>query len=174
MLLIFIPEWVDTYLNYPGLELWKFGDLAIFVTAAIIVLRKPLKNALLARGEAIKREILTAQAERDTAAAKLAEAETLLAHVDVDVQTVREQARQEAELERQRQALAADIEIEKLKAQGARQLEMAGKTARKGLQEFLANRSIELARKSVVNQLRPEDDIRLIRQRVAELGRTKS
>ena len=170
MLLIELPKWAE-YLNYPGLELWKFADLAIFVTAAIFVLRKPLKDALAARREGIRRELLKAQKERDRAAAKLSEAEALLARLDADVEAVREQARQEAEAERQRQAAAADHEIEKLRAQAARELEMARKGTHKSLQQFLASRSVELAKESVINQLRPEDDIRLIRERIGELGR---
>ena len=167
-----MPEWIE-YLNYPGLELWKFANLAIFLSAGIFVLRKPIKNALSARRESIRSELLKAQEARDKAAEQLAEAERLLAHLDKDVEALQQQARHEAELERQRHSVAADLEIEKLKAQGARELEQARKTARKGLQEFLANRSIEVARQSVVNQLRPEDDVRLIKQRVAELGRAR-
>ena len=132
MLLIYLPEWIE-YFNYPGLELWKFLNLAIFVTAAIIILRKPIRNALIARGEGIKLEIQKAQAERDQASAKLAEAEALLAHVNTDVQSVRDQASQEAEAERQRQVAAADQEIEKLKTQAARELESGAKSSSQGI-----------------------------------------
>jgi len=73
MLIISLPEWV----NYPGLELWKFADLAIFVTEGIMVLRKPLANALTARREAIRTEIARAEKERAQAAEQLAEAQAL-------------------------------------------------------------------------------------------------
>jgi F-type H+-transporting ATPase subunit b len=172
MLLIYLPEWID-YLNYPGLELWKFLNLGIFLTAAIIILRKPIRNALIARGEGIKLELRKAQAERDQASAKLAEAEALLAQVKTDVQTVRDQASQEAEAERQRQVSAAEQEMERLKTQAARELELARKATHKGLQQFLANRSLEIAKQSVINELRPEDDLRLIRERIGELRRAR-
>jgi len=172
MLLIYLPEWID-YLNYPGLELWKFLNLGIFLTAAIIILRKPIRNALIARGEGIKLELRKAQAERDQASAKLAEAEALLAQVKTDVQTVRDQASQEAEAERQRQVSAAEQEMERLKTQAARELELARKATHKGLQQFLASRSLEIAKQSVINELRPEDDLRLIRERIGELRRAR-
>ena len=172
MLLIYLPEWID-YLNYPGLELWKFLNLGIFLTAAIIILRKPIRNALIARGEGIKLELRKAQAERDQASAKLAEAEALLAQVKTDVQTVRDQASQEAEAERQRQVSAAEQEMERLRTQAARELELARKATHKGLQQFLANRSLEIAKQSVINELRPEDDLRLIRERIGELRRAR-
>ena len=34
------------WFNYPGLELWKFLNLAIFTAAGIYVLRKPISAAL--------------------------------------------------------------------------------------------------------------------------------
>ena len=172
MLLTYLPEWIE-YFNYPGLELWKFLNLGIFLTAAIIILRKPIRNALIARGEGIKLELQKAQAERDQASAKLAEAEALLAQVKTDVQTVRDQASQEAEAERQRQVSAAEQEMERLRTQAARELELARKATHKGLQQFLANRSLEIAKQSVINELRPEDDLRLIRERIGELRRAR-
>jgi F-type H+-transporting ATPase subunit b len=172
MLLIYLPEWIE-YFDYPGLELWKFLNLAIFLTAAIIILRKPIRNALIARGEGIKVEIQKAQAERDQAGAKLAEAEALWAQVKTDVQGVRDQTSQEADAERQRQVAVADQEIERLKTQAAREMESARKASHKELQQFLANRSLEIAKQSVINELRPEDDLRLIRERIGELRRAR-
>ena len=175
MLLLLIPEWLyewlDKYFNYPGLEVWKFLDLAIFLIVGIFVVRKPIKNALLARGETIKKQLLEAQQKRDEAAEQLAEVEALLARLPDDVETVRRQAKEEAELERQRQAEAAELEMKRLKAQADREWELAQKLARRELQQFLANRSIEFARQSVISQLRSEDDLRLIRDRVDELRR---
>ena len=56
-------EWMEWF-NYPGLEAWKFLNLAIFLTAAIYILRKKINEALLARRDAIQQELLAAQAER--------------------------------------------------------------------------------------------------------------
>jgi F0F1-type ATP synthase membrane subunit b/b' len=173
MSFILLPEWIE-YLNYPGLELWKFVDLAIFVTAGVFVLRKPISQALASRRESIRKQLLKAQEERETAAEKLAEAEALLAHLDDDVESIRRQALQEAELERERQAAAAEHEMQRLKAQAERELEIVQKTARRELQRFLASRSIEIAKESVVSQLTAEDDLRLIKDRVHELGRARA
>jgi F0F1-type ATP synthase membrane subunit b/b' len=165
---IFLPEWVD-YLNYPGLEIWKFADLAIFLSAAIFILRKPINQALTSRRESIRKQILDAEQERDQAAKKLAQAEAMLVRMDQEIESVRRQAREEADLERKRQEAAAEQEKLRLRAQADRELEMARKTAHRELQRFLANRSIQLAKESVISQLRPEDDVRLIRDRVGEL-----
>jgi F0F1-type ATP synthase membrane subunit b/b' len=171
MLLLFASEWMEWF-NYPGLEIWKFVNLAIFTSAALYVLRKPISAALRSRGEAIQRELIAAQAEREQALARIAEADDLLTRVDEHVSAIHKQARQEAAAERQRLAAAATQEIEKLKLQGQREIETAGKLARKELREYLATRSVELARESVRSQMRPEDDTLLIKENIGDLRRT--
>ena len=160
------------WFNYPGLELWKFLNLAIFTAAGIYVLRRPISQALLARRESIKQEIVAAQTERERALAQVAEADALLSKLDNDVRAVHEQSRKEAEAERQRLATSTAREIEKLKQQASREIETADKVARKELRQFLAKRSVELARESVRSQMRPEDDTLLIKESIGELRRT--
>jgi len=160
------------WFNYPGLELWKFLNLALFLAAAIFILRRKINEALLARGESIKQELVVAQKEREKALAQLAEADNRLNHLDEDVRLVREQARREAEAERQRQAASTEREVEKLKQQAQRDIETADKVARKELRQYLAQRSVEFARESVKSQMRPEDDALLIKDSIGELRRT--
>ncbi|HKG98794.1 MAG TPA: hypothetical protein VKA97_13315, partial [Pyrinomonadaceae bacterium] len=112
------------------------------------------------------------QTERERALAQVAEADALLSKLDNDVRAVHEQARNEAEAERQRLATSTAREIEKLKQQASREIETADKVARKELRQFLAKRSVELARESVRSQMRPEDDTHLIKESIGELRRT--
>jgi F0F1-type ATP synthase membrane subunit b/b' len=160
------------WLNYPGLELWKFVNLAIFIVAAVYVLRRKINEGLLARRESIQQELLTAQAERERALARVAEADSLLSRLDDDVRTVHEQSRLEAEQERQRLATGTEREIEKLKQQAQREIERADKLARKDLREYFAKRSVDLARESLRQRIRPEDDTLLIKESIGELRRT--
>src|SRR5689334_21600386 len=117
-------EWQDWF-NYPGLELWKFLNLAILLVERIYILRRPISEALATRREAIKRELVQAQQQRAQAEAKIAEADSLLSRLDADVRAVREQAVQEAESERQRLAASTQRELEKLKQQAEREIETA-------------------------------------------------
>ena len=162
----------ESWFNYPGLELWKFLNLAIFTAAAIYVLRKKINEALLARRDAIQQELLAAQTERERALARVAEAEDLLTRLDEHVGTLHKQATQEAKAERQRLSEATAREQEKLKQQAQREIETANKLARKQLRQFLATRSVELARESVRSQMRPEDDTLLIKESIGDLRRT--
>ena len=172
MLLFLIPEWFETYFNYPGLEVWKFLNLALFTAAGIFVLRKPISQALATRRGAIQQELITAQQEREQAQARVAEADSLLSRLDDDVRTVEAQAREEAKSEKQRIATSTEREIEKLKQQAQREVETAAKLARKQLRQFLADKSVQMARESIRTQMRPEDDAALIRESIGELRRT--
>ena len=169
--MLLLAEGIEWY-NYPGLELWKFLNLAIFLAAGIYVLRKPINRALLARRDAIQQELVTAQQEREQALARVAEADSLLGRLDEDVRTVQKQANEEAALEKQRIAASTEREIEKLKQQAQREMETADKLARKELRQFLAEKSVQMARESIRTQMRPEDDTALIRENIGELRRT--
>jgi F-type H+-transporting ATPase subunit b len=171
MLLLAAGEWMEWF-NYPGLELWKFLNLAIFTAAGIFILRKPISQALQARRGAIQQELVAAQQERERALAQVAEADNRLSRLHEDVRAVHLQADEEARSERARFAAATESEMEKLKQQSQRKIDAAGKLARKELRQFLAQRSIELARESVRNQMRPEDDSALIKENIGDLRRT--
>lgn len=157
--------------NYPGLELWKFLNLAIFTAAGIFILRKPISQALQSRRGAIQQELVAAQQERERALAQVAEADNLLSRLHEDVRAIHQQADEEAKSERDRLAASTAREMEKLKQQSQREVETAGKLARKELRQFLAQRSIEVARESVRNQMRPEDDTALIKENIGDLRR---
>src|SRR5258705_733692 len=139
MLAIAAPDWIQWF-DYPGLELWKFGNLAIFTIAAILLLRRPISEALLARREVIRRELLEAQSDLDQAEAQLREAEALLARLNADTAAVQAQARNEAEAERQRLTVATDAEMEKLKLLAERGIEMAGRGGPRALGQDLSKR----------------------------------
>lgn len=162
-----------TWYNYPGLELWKFINLAIFTGVAIYILRKPISAALATRRDAIRQELVHAQEQKAQAVAKLTEAESLLSRLDVEVRTINEHARQEAESERQRVIASTAHEIDKLRQQAEREIETADKVARKELRQFLAQRSIEVARANVRGRMKPEDDRALIEESIGELRRAR-
>jgi F0F1-type ATP synthase membrane subunit b/b' len=164
-----LPEWF----NYPGLEAWKFLNLAIFIAVMAYILRRKISEALATRRDAIKQELVDAQQRRERALAQVAEADTLLSRLDADIKSVHEHAKQEAQAERGRLANATKRELEKLDLQARREMETAGKIARKQLRQFFAKRSIEVARQTVTTQMKPENDVLLIRESIGELRRTR-
>jgi F-type H+-transporting ATPase subunit b len=161
------------WFNYPGLEAWKFLNLAIFTAAMIYILRRPISDALAGRRDAIKQELVNAEMKRARAMEKANEAQAQLEHLDADIQSVREHAHKEAESERERLAASTARELEKLNQQAQREMDTADKVARKQLRRFFATKSIDVARQSIQTQMRPEDEVLLINESIGELRRTR-
>ena len=172
-MIIFALAEGSSWYNYPGLEIWKFLNLAIFLGVGIYILRRPISQALGTRREAIRRELVQAQEQKALALQKMADADSLLSRLDADVRTVHEQSRKEAESERQRVADSTARELEKLKQQAEREMDTAAKVARKTLRQFLAQRSVEFARQRVRGQISPEADKQLIEDSIGELRRAR-
>jgi F0F1-type ATP synthase membrane subunit b/b' len=164
-----LPAWA----NYPGLEAWKFFNLFFFIAVMVFILRRKISDALATRRDAIKQELIDAQQRRERALAQVAEADTLLTRLEADIQSVHQQAQEEAKSERERLAASTSRELEKLEQQARREMETAEKVARKQLRQFFAKRSIEVARRTVSTQMKPDDDAALIRESIGELRRAR-
>jgi ATP synthase F0 subunit b len=164
----------NSWVNYPGLEFWKFINLAVFVAVMLYFVRRPLTDALRSRREGIRRDLQRAKEERDQALAKLAEVDSRLARLDSEVAGIWEKAKAEAEAERERVKRETEAEMLKLREQSQREIEGAGKVARHELRRFAAQQTVKLAEEIIRRDLRPEDDARLIRLNVEELGRSPS
>src|SRR4029079_17975965 len=125
--------------NYPGLELWKFVNLFLFILCAFWLHRRfgrPVREGLRARGEAIKRELKLAKEERDQALAKLAEVEARFANLDAELSKVQARTTAELEAERKRIQAATGDEVARMREQAKREIESAGKTERHELRRF--------------------------------------
>ena len=162
--------------NYPGLEAWKFANLFLFVVIALYAHRRfgrPVREALRARSERIRRELETARQERDQALAKLSEVESRFASLESEVAAIRERSAVEAEAEKKRISALTEAEILKIREQAGREIDNAGKAARHELRRFAATEGIRLAEEILVREIDSEDDARLAKIGVEELGRSR-
>lgn len=156
--------------NYPGWEAWKFFNLLLFIGLLIYLLRRPLSESLVARREAIRRELMRAREERTAALAKLEEVQARLARLDSEVATIHAQALREAEDERARIKRATEEEMRRLREQAQREIEGAGKAARQELRQHAAEQSVRLAEELIRRDMRAEDDARLMSEYVESMG----
>jgi F0F1-type ATP synthase membrane subunit b/b' len=171
--IVLFPDWLEPWLDYPGLELWKFVNLLIFIVCALYLHRrfgKPIHEALRSRGERIKRELEAARQERDQALAKLAEAEATFANLEVELARIKENASLEAQAEKRRIDIATDQEVAKIREHAKREIESAGKIARHELRRFAAAESVKLAEEILKREMRAEDDARLTQFNVQQMG----
>jgi len=169
-LIIDLPTW----LNYPGLEVWKFFNLFVFLGLMIYILRRPLSDAFKGRRERIRQELRKAQEERDRALAELKAIEARLAGLDKEVASIRQRAEAEAAAERERLKNETALELAKLREAAQREIETAGKAAKQELREFAAQQSLRLAEEAIRKEIRPEDDARLIHTGVEQLGGSRN
>lgn len=173
-LLHWIPDSLDAWVNYPGLELWKFLNLLIFLICALYLHRRfgrPVREALQARGQRIKHDLAKAQEERDQALAKLAEVEARFANLDAEISTIKQRAKLEGEAERERIEVATEEEVSRIREQAKREIESAGKAARHELRRFAATESVRLAEEILRLEIGSDDDARLTSKSVRELRR---
>jgi F0F1-type ATP synthase membrane subunit b/b' len=168
LMLLEEPHWWD----YPGLELWKFVNLALFAGGLIYVLTRKVKlgEAFKTRRETIKQELARAKQERDAALAKLKEVEERLARLGSEVSTIQERSQREAAEERERIAKSTEVEVAKLGESAQREIERAGKAAKHELRDYAAATSVRLAEEIIRREMKPEDDARLLQRNVQELG----
>ena len=155
--------------NYPGLELWKFVNLLLFILVGLYVLRRPLRDGLRSRSEAIKRELKQAKEERDQALAKLAGVEARFATLDEEVSKVKERNAAELEAERERIKATTESELERMRDQAKREIESAGKTVRHELRRFAAQESIRIAEEILKKEIGPKEQARLTHRSIEEL-----
>ena len=173
-LLHWIPDSLDAWVNYPGLELWKFLNLLIFLIFALYLHRRfgrPVREALQARGQRIKHDLAKAQQERDQALAKLAEVEARFANLDAEISMIKDRAKLEGEAERERIKAATEEEVSRIREQAKREIESAGNAARHELRKFAAAESVRLAEEILRLEIGTDDDARLTSKSVRELGR---
>jgi F0F1-type ATP synthase membrane subunit b/b' len=172
----FFPALLQSYkwYDYPGIELWKFINLAIFAAGLTFVIKKMVIPAMAARAENIRRELARAKQEKEAAEAKLSEVEARLARLNEETAALRERARVEAGEEIERIRRATEQQAEKLRELARRDIEGAGKAARLELRRFAAEESVRIAEELIKREIRPEDDLSLIDREVAELGASAS
>jgi F0F1-type ATP synthase membrane subunit b/b' len=168
------PDGGTPWWNYPGLELWKFVNLLLFILCALYLHRRfgrPIKEGLRARSEAIKRELKRAKEERDQALGKLAEVEARFARLDDEVSKVKERNAAEIEAERERIKSTTEGELARMRDQAKREIESAGKAVRHELRRFAAQESIRMAEDILKEEIGPEEHARLTNRSIEELRR---
>ncbi len=174
LIFLSLEEGSSPWWNYPGLELWKFLNLFIFIIVAYFLLRRRVRTGFRDRMERIKAELDRAREERDQALAKLGSIETRFATLDDELSNIRNKAKAEAEAERERIQSTTEQEIVKLREQANRELERASKVARHELRRFAAQESVRIAEQILEKEIGSADDERLMNMNLEELRRSQA
>jgi F0F1-type ATP synthase membrane subunit b/b' len=163
-------EFYNKYLNYPGFELWKFINLAIFVLVMVYLLKRPLTEAFKAKREAIRAELIKAEEEKQAALAELVSAEARLASLPEEKKAVLAKAKAEADAERKRLAAQAASDITKIKEQAGGDINRLTQQTLAGLRRFSAEESVRLAEEKLRARIDPAGDARLVKSGIDAIG----
>ena len=165
----FVHFW-NTYFNYPGFEVWRFFNLAVFVGIMVYLLKKPLSDAFKAKRESIRAELIRAEEEKQAALAQLTSAEAKLVRLDAEAEEIRAKARSEADAEKNRIAEQTLADIAKMRRQAEDEIEMLSLQVKSELRRFSAEESIRIAEGKIKTSINPEKDARLVKANIQAIG----
>ena len=162
----FYNEW----LNIPGFEAWKFVNLAIFVGLLVYVVKKPLGDAFKAKREAIRADLIKAEQDKQAALTQLTAAEAKLAALETEKAAIVKKAHEEADAEKANILRQTEAEIEKLREQAENEVNRLVQQVRAELRRFSAEESVRLAEEKLRSQINPENDARLVKASIQQIG----
>jgi F0F1-type ATP synthase membrane subunit b/b' len=160
----------DKYVNYPGFELWKFINLAIFVTALVYLAKKPVGDMFKAKREVIRAELIRAEEEKQAALADLTTVEAKLVGVDQEKDAIMKAAREEIDVEKKRLAAQGEFEARKLAAQADGEVTRLGQVARLQLRRFAVDESLRMAEEKLRAQVDNKTDTKLVKSGIEAIG----
>jgi F-type H+-transporting ATPase subunit b len=148
---------------------WLAVVINFIVIAAVIVWagRKYLPGMFRDRTAAIQKAMQEAQKASEEARRKLAEIESRLQKLDVEIGMMRDAAEKEGAAEEARIQAAAEEDARKIVASAEQEISAAAKAARRQLTAYAADLAVGLAKKQI--HVDPATDQRLVRNFAGEL-----
>ena len=150
-------------------------DLLNFAAIAVVIVwagRKFLPGMFRARTAAIQKAMQEAQKASDEARRRLAEIESRLMKLDVEIGMMRDAADKDAAAEEARIQAAAQEDTRKMVEAAQREIASAAKTARRELTSYAADLAVGLAQKQI--RVDAATDQVLVRNFAGELGAADS
>ena len=154
---------------------YLFSVVLNFVVVASVIVwtgRKFLPGMFRARTAAIQKAMLEAQKAGEEARRKLAEIESRLMKLDVDIGAMRDLAEKEAATEEARLQAAAQEDARKMVESAQQEIAAAAKAARRDLTAYAADLAVGLAQKQI--HVDAATDQALVRNFAGELGAADS
>jgi len=166
-------EGTSTFLGLPT-WIWKFINMAAFLGFLVWALKGPVKSALAARHEQIRKEAVEAKERRERSEQMASEISARLAKLEEDVKTIRERAQSEGERQKREMIAAAEAEAKKI-LQGARnEVDSRLKAARQELTEYAGELAGGRAEQLLREKITDADREKLFRDSLTEIEGARS
>lgn len=151
----------------------KAVNLAIFLGFLYFFLRQPISEFFAQRFASVREMLERAAREKEAATTKMAELDARLNRLDAELAGIKTQLEQEAAAERVRLEAETQRDIEKLRASTKREIESAKQVAMAQLREFAVTKSVDLAEQMIRQELKPEDDAKLLQRMADEMSKAR-
>lgn len=148
---------------------WKWGNFLLLFGGLAYYLRRPLGQFLQTRARGIEEGLANGKRAQKEAVEKMSTIEARLAHLDEEIDGLRQQATSESEEERQRTIDNSHAEVEKVVAMARREIEGLQRTARLELKAHVARLAVDLAEERLRRDLEPNQNQRIISRFVRSL-----
>ncbi len=151
----------------------KLVNLVIFLTILYLLLRKPTREFFRQRLASVRETLDRASREKREATAKMAELDTRLNRLDVDLQEIGTQSDREAAAERARMDVEARRDVEKIREMATREVEAAKQVALADLRAFAATTAVDLAEQMIRREMTSADDAKMVARVGEEMSKVK-
>jgi len=155
-----------------SLTLWKVANFVLLAAGLGYLIYKKGIPFFGARGREIRQAIEEASRMKAEAEARAAEIEQRLANLAAEVETLRQNARQETAAEAERAGVRLRQDLEKIQSQAEQEIASAGRAARQELRRHAADLAVELAEQQIRSRMSPEVEDRLVGAAIQELGKS--
>lgn len=162
-----------TYFGIPGWVLKLINMLLFFGVLAYLV-GGPLKNALAARNAQVRQEADEARARRAKADQLAGDIQARLTQIEQEVSAIHERAQLEGERQKSELLAAAEAEAAKILQAARNEVDNRLKHARQELTEYAGELAAERAEAILRETITPEDQKKLFRESVSEVGGGRS
>ena len=139
------------------LTVGRLFNLALVVWILARLLKKPLASFFESRTQSIREQFAEAEQARREAESKLAEIESRMSRLDLELAEMRQSAEKEAQEERQRVLLEADRDAERIIHRARQEIDGLTKIAQQDLRTHAAQLSVRLAEEQIRSDIKDED-----------------
>jgi F-type H+-transporting ATPase subunit b len=154
-------------------EIGRWFNFLLLVAILYLFLKRNIKidEKFKADAELIQSSIESARIAKDEAEKRLAEMEQRMATINEEVEKVKAETARQAEEERKQILESAQREAEKIVLAAQREVDSELRLARKKLRKHLADLSVAQGRKIIETEINDQDQSRLINDYIEDLGK---
>jgi F-type H+-transporting ATPase subunit b len=148
---------------------WEAGNLLLLLGVLVYLGRKPVLNYMSERRLRIQDNLASSERLLKEAEARLSEWNQKASKLDVEVEELRQMARERAEQEKAQILEDARVTAERIKRDAASGVDREVERAKQALRDEAADLAVELAGKLLQEQVTDGDRDRLVDEFVAEI-----